>query len=123
MRIYLPDGRCRTLSPDAWLASNRRGTDALSRAIRNADGDTYTPRGLDDSGVMLPPDISEAERLDREMEQRGGLLRADQSLIAGGQGRDAESIVSAACSVGIVVCAAVLGGVIGLVLWAMGGGA
>lgn len=46
-----------------------------SRIVRNRDGDTFERRA-DDSLVMVGVELSEPERIDHEMEQRGGLLRA-----------------------------------------------
>lgn len=65
--MYDRKGHCPTLPHDAWM--HRKGTDALLSAIENADGDSVELS-------MVPDRVSEAERIDREMEQRGGLLRA-----------------------------------------------
>lgn len=117
-------------------SANRRGagyggTDAPSHLIRNADGDTFERRA-DDSLVMVGVELSEAEKIDREMEQRGGLLRAiepepgsirlatpeEMELIRGGQGRSPEDIALvslitlglAGVAVGLIIRAIVGGG-------------
>lgn len=67
--MYDRKGHCPTLPHDAWM--HRKGTDALLSAIENADGDSVELS-------MVPDRVSEAERIDREMEQRGGLLRSTE---------------------------------------------
>lgn len=103
----------------------------VPRIIRNRDGDTFERRA-DDSLVMVGVEVSEAEKIDREMEQRGGLLRAiepepgsirlatpeEMELIRGGQGRSPHDIALvslitlglAAVAVGFIIRAIVGGG-------------
>lgn len=89
--------------------------------------------GCDDSAVMLPPTLSEPEKLDREMEQRGGLLRAiepepgsirlatleELNIVQGGQGRSPHDIAFNAVAIAalawiviaaIVACVLIGGG-------------
>lgn len=91
--------------------------------------------GCDDSAVMLPPALSEPERLDREMEQRGGLLRAiepepgsvrmatpeEMELIRGGQGRTGAEVMLTGFITGALIAIGIVAAVLAIA-WTTGGG-
>lgn len=100
--MYDRHGHCPTLPHAAWM--HQKGTDALLSAIENADGDSVELS-------MVPDRVSEAERIDREMEQRGGLLRAIEP--APHAGTSPDLVIPALVGVGLLVAALLINVIVG----------
>lgn len=100
--MYDRHGQCSTLPHAAWM--HQKGTDALLSAIENADGDTFERH-------VIPDTLSEAERIDREMEQRGGLLRAIEP--APHAGTSPDLVIPALVGLGLLVGALVINVIVG----------
>jgi hypothetical protein len=83
---------------------HQKGTDALLSAIENADGDSVELS-------MVTDRVSEVERIDREMEQRGGLLRAIEP--APHAGTSPDLVIPALVGIGLLVGALVINVIVG----------